>query len=38
MLLFVGALSVFFKAGNADTMVVMAMYAATLVGFVGVLG
>ncbi|KAH7188112.1 uncharacterized protein B0J16DRAFT_412611 [Fusarium flagelliforme] len=38
VLLFAGALSVFFKAGNTDTLVATATYAAVLVVFVGVSG
>lgn len=38
VLLFAGALSVFFKASNTDTMVATATYAAVLVVFVGVSG
>ena len=36
VLLFAGALSVFFKASNTDTMVATATYTAVLVVFVGV--
>ncbi|KAJ4003995.1 hypothetical protein NW752_010921 [Fusarium irregulare] len=38
VLLFAGALSIFFKASNTDTMVATATYAAVLVVFVGVSG
>ena len=38
VLAFAGALSVFFKASNTDTMVATATYAAVLVVFVGVSG
>lgn len=38
VLVFAGALSVFFKASNTDTMVATATYAAVLVVFVGVSG
>jgi hypothetical protein len=38
VLLFAGALSVFFKASNTDTMIATATYAAVLVVFVGVSG
>jgi len=38
VLAFAGAVSVFFKATNTDTMVFTATYAAVLVVFVGVSG
>jgi hypothetical protein len=38
VLAFAGALSVFFKASNTDTMVATATYAAVLVVFIGVSG
>jgi VIT1/CCC1 family predicted Fe2+/Mn2+ transporter len=38
VVVFAGALSVFFKASNTDTMVATATYAAVLVVFVGVSG
>ncbi|RGP80512.1 hypothetical protein FLONG3_1346 [Fusarium longipes] len=38
VLVFAGALSVFFKASNTDTLVATATYAAVLVVFVGVSG
>jgi len=38
VLVFTGALSVFFKASNTDTMVTAATYATVLVVFVGVSG
>lgn len=38
VLAFAGALSIFFKASNTDTMVATATYAAVLVVFIGVSG